>query len=279
MRQNRQFDHGYAVTSHSSQGLTAGRVIANIDTDAARSLINTRLAYVSISRASDDARVYTNHAETLGERLATDITKTAAVDFRSPSPTEQAREAVQAFRANEPGKATEILQEQGRFYAYANPDSRLAAVALDYAARPDRTVIVAPDPADRQQLTLLIRAELQAQGRIAEESHSVPVLVEQDFSNKKRAANYQPGDEIHYKTGSPTAAGMSHNSAATVLFGKWREEPSNRRDARRRTGLLKPRPAQKANRREHRLPRRDSRDGRGRPHHLYHRRPRESRPV
>ena len=216
-KEYRQFDHGYAVTSHSSQGLTAGRVIVNIDTDSARSLINTRLAYVSISRASDDARVYTNNADTLGERLATDINKTAAVDFRPPSPTEQAREAVQAFRANEPGKATDILQEQGRVYEYANPDSRIAAVAIDYAARPDRTVIVAPDAADRQELTQLIRADLQAQGRIGEESRSVPVLVEQDFSNKKLAANYQPGDEIHYKTGSPTAEGIPNNSAATVL--------------------------------------------------------------
>jgi conjugative relaxase-like TrwC/TraI family protein len=78
-REFRQFDHGYAVTSHSSQGLTAGRVLANIDTDSSRSLINERLAYVAISRASDDARIYTNNAETLGERLATDISKTAAV--------------------------------------------------------------------------------------------------------------------------------------------------------------------------------------------------------
>jgi conjugative relaxase-like TrwC/TraI family protein len=74
----RQFDHGYAVTSHSSQGLTTGRVLAHIDTDSPRSLINSRLAYVSISRASDDARVYTNNAQTLGERLATDISKSAA---------------------------------------------------------------------------------------------------------------------------------------------------------------------------------------------------------
>jgi ATP-dependent exoDNAse (exonuclease V) alpha subunit len=78
-REFRQFDHGYAVTSHSSQGLTAGRVLANIDTDSSRSLINDRLAYVAISRASDDARIYTNNAETLGERLTTDITKTAAL--------------------------------------------------------------------------------------------------------------------------------------------------------------------------------------------------------
>ena len=75
----RQFDHGYAVTSHSSQGLTAGRVLAHIDTESSRSLINDRLAYVAISRASDDARIYTNNAGTLGERLATDITKTSAL--------------------------------------------------------------------------------------------------------------------------------------------------------------------------------------------------------
>jgi len=77
----RQFDHGYAVTSHSSQGLTAGRVLANIDTDSSRDLINSRLAYVAISRASEDARVYTNNAETLGERLAFDTTKTVAHDL------------------------------------------------------------------------------------------------------------------------------------------------------------------------------------------------------
>ena len=80
-REFRQYDHGYAVTSHSAQGLTTGRVIANIDTDSSRSLINTRLAYVAISRASEDARIYTNNAETLGQRLATDVTKTVAVDF------------------------------------------------------------------------------------------------------------------------------------------------------------------------------------------------------
>ena len=88
----RQFDHGYAVTSHSSQGLTAGRVLAHIDTDSSRGLINDRLAYVAISRASHDARIYTNNAETLGERLATDVTKTVAliaeekgVEMRAPN--------------------------------------------------------------------------------------------------------------------------------------------------------------------------------------------------
>jgi conjugative relaxase-like TrwC/TraI family protein len=80
--QMRHFDHGYAVTSHSSQGLTADRVLVNMNTNVHPELINTRFAYVSVSRASEDARIYTNDAGTLGERLSTDVTKTSAVDLQ-----------------------------------------------------------------------------------------------------------------------------------------------------------------------------------------------------
>ena len=79
----RQFDHGYAVTSHSSQGLTADRILAHFDTESSRNLINSRLAYVAISRASDDARIYTNDVATLGERLSSNVDKTAALDVRN----------------------------------------------------------------------------------------------------------------------------------------------------------------------------------------------------
>jgi conjugative relaxase-like TrwC/TraI family protein len=215
--QFRQFDHGYAVTSHSSQGLTAGRVLANIDTESSRMLINTRLAYVAVSRASEDARIYTNDAETLGQRLAVDISKTSAVDFRPPSATEQVRDAVQLFREHQPSAATERLQQQGRVHEYQSPDHRLAAVALDYAAQPDRTVVVAPDAAERRELTQLIRADLRSNGRLASDEHSVPVLVEQKFPNPRFAGNYRPGDEIHFRTGSPALEGIPHNSVAHIL--------------------------------------------------------------
>ena len=213
----RQFDHGYAVTSHSSQGLTAGRVLAHFDTDGAHSLINTRLAYVAISRASDDARVYTNNAETLGERLATDISKTAAVDFRPSSSTTGVQQAVAAFRANDPATGTAKLQEHGRVHEYANAEHRLAAVALAYTSQEDRAVVVAPDSGERRELTQLIRDELRQQGRLAAESCSVTILVEQHFGNPRLAANYTPGDEIHYKVGSLVEHGIADNSTATVL--------------------------------------------------------------
>jgi ATP-dependent exoDNAse (exonuclease V) alpha subunit len=80
-RETRHFDHGYAVTSHSSQGLTAQRVLVNMDTEAHPELINSRFAYVSISRGSHEAQIYTNNTPTLGERLSHDVTKTPAVDF------------------------------------------------------------------------------------------------------------------------------------------------------------------------------------------------------
>jgi conjugative relaxase-like TrwC/TraI family protein len=86
-KQMRHFDHGYAVTSHSSQGHTAERVLVNIDSNAHPELINTRLAYVSVSRASHDAHIYTNDAAALGHNLSHDVTKRSAVNLEtSPQP-------------------------------------------------------------------------------------------------------------------------------------------------------------------------------------------------
>ena len=139
----RQFDHGYAVTSHSSQGLAAGRVIAHMDTDSSRSLINTRLAYVAISRASDDARIYTNDAATLGSRLATEVMKTAAVDFRSKEARTTPESAERAQPQNRPS--------QTRSYEFADAKGRIAE---DYASKPERSVVIAPDTAgERIQFT------------------------------------------------------------------------------------------------------------------------------
>jgi hypothetical protein len=213
----RHFDYGYAVTSHSSQGITAGRVLANIDTEAARSLINSRLAYVSISRASDDARIYTHDATTLAERLATEGSKTAAIDFRrQPSSTAEVRQVTELLKTNRPVDAAELLREQGRVREYADPSHRLAAVALDYSARPARTVIIAPDRAEREELTQLIRADLQAEGKLASESHSVPVLIERQLASRGVAANYSPGDVIQYRTGN-AREGIAANSSVRVL--------------------------------------------------------------
>jgi conjugative relaxase-like TrwC/TraI family protein len=76
----RHFDHGYAVTSHSSQGLTADRVIVNVDTEVHPELINARFAYVSVSRAAHDAQIYTNDVGSLEAVLNNNVTKASAIE-------------------------------------------------------------------------------------------------------------------------------------------------------------------------------------------------------
>jgi conjugative relaxase-like TrwC/TraI family protein len=78
---HRHFDHGYAVTSHSSQGLTAERVLVNADTGVHPDLLNSRFGYVSISRASHEAVLFTDDVAKLSPQLAADVSKTSALEI------------------------------------------------------------------------------------------------------------------------------------------------------------------------------------------------------
>jgi len=72
-------DYGYAMTSHSSQGQTANRVLIHVDTQlAAKDLLNSRMAYVSVSRGAHDAQIFTNDREKLPAALGHDISKLTA---------------------------------------------------------------------------------------------------------------------------------------------------------------------------------------------------------
>jgi hypothetical protein len=50
-----------SLTSHSSQGQTADRVLLQVDTSrTGEALVNRRLAHVAVSRGRYDAQLYTN---------------------------------------------------------------------------------------------------------------------------------------------------------------------------------------------------------------------------
>ena len=83
--EHRHFDHGYAVTSHSSQGLTAERVLVHADTSVHPDLLNSRFAYVSISRASHEATLFTDNMAKLGPQLGADVSKTSALEINQAS--------------------------------------------------------------------------------------------------------------------------------------------------------------------------------------------------
>jgi len=88
-REHPHFDHGYAVTSHSSQGLTAERVLVHADTSVHPDLLNSRFAYVSVSRTSHDAVLFTDDVAKLGPQLAADVSKTSALEISQASSSTQ----------------------------------------------------------------------------------------------------------------------------------------------------------------------------------------------
>ncbi|MGB6130386.1 MAG: MobF family relaxase [Acidobacteriaceae bacterium] len=79
--EHRHFDHGYAVTSHSAQGLTAERVLIQADTSVHPDLLNSRFGYVAVSRASHEATIFTDDVSRLAQQVGTEVTKTAALEF------------------------------------------------------------------------------------------------------------------------------------------------------------------------------------------------------
>jgi ATP-dependent exoDNAse (exonuclease V) alpha subunit len=80
LEENRHLDYGYAVTSHSSQGATADRVLIHVDSEqSGEQLVNSRLAYVAVSRARYDAQIFTNDAGNLGKALSREVSHAAAV--------------------------------------------------------------------------------------------------------------------------------------------------------------------------------------------------------
>ena len=79
VRSNAHLDHGYAVTSYSSQGQTAERVLVHVDSDLkAKDLLNQRMAYVALSRGRSEAQIFTNDQSALVNALSRDVSQSSA---------------------------------------------------------------------------------------------------------------------------------------------------------------------------------------------------------
>lgn len=120
-REYRTFSHGYAVTSHAAQGKTVDEVLV-VASSQSFSAVSQEQFYVSISRARERARIYTDDAELLGRRVEDTHTRKAAVELeglrealrragytRAPSPVPAMPRETQR-----PTRATRIEQTIGR---------------------------------------------------------------------------------------------------------------------------------------------------------------------
>jgi conjugative relaxase-like TrwC/TraI family protein len=115
VREHPHLDHGYAVTSHSSQGQTAERVLIHADTEKSEQLVNRRMAYVAVSRARQDAQIYTNDKSNLAKQLSRDQSHKTATQ----------QESKQEFKQHEPkAMKMEPKQERGPELSQAHGMSR-----------------------------------------------------------------------------------------------------------------------------------------------------------
>jgi hypothetical protein len=94
-------DHGYAVTSYSAQGKTMDRVLVNAETTETDLLLNQRMAYVAVSRAKFDARVYTDSAADLGSALNRPKNKVMALEALKESQAAVSNKGPNELRAVE----------------------------------------------------------------------------------------------------------------------------------------------------------------------------------
>jgi len=76
----RHIDHGYAVTSYSSQRHTVDRVLVNADANESDILLNQRMGYVAVSRAREDVLLFTNSADQLRASLDRSVDKEMAIE-------------------------------------------------------------------------------------------------------------------------------------------------------------------------------------------------------
>lgn len=107
IKENPHLDYGYAVTSHSSQGQTADRVLVHVDTEhGGEKLVNRRLAYVAVSRGRYDAQIYTNDKSRLSEQLSRDVSRRPAIE-----PAQRRRQAAQIIESSAPSQLQAVASQ------------------------------------------------------------------------------------------------------------------------------------------------------------------------
>ncbi len=77
----RHFDYAYASTSYSAQGATSDRVLVHKNTaeKGAKAMLNSAMAYVSLSRPRNEIKLYTDDVKRLARMLENSEVKKVAL--------------------------------------------------------------------------------------------------------------------------------------------------------------------------------------------------------
>lgn len=126
--------------------------------------------------------------------------------------------AVEKLSRNETIEGVSMLKGQGRVHQVVDREERIGAIAGDYAAQPENTIIVSPANASRRELNKAARAGLQRAGAVYFDNQYLPTLIprsEHTGADRKWAGKYLDRDVLHYTVGSKDL-GLQRGSYASV---------------------------------------------------------------
>lgn len=155
------FTHGYAVTSHSSQGKTVDEVLL-VASSKSFPAVNREQFYVSISRGRERVQIFTDDSELLARRVADSHDRKAAIELQalrddlaklgfnrkeqettSPPPSTAAHRPARHFRVTRLSpvqKLAQIVEDVRRWLGL----ERTANVAKEQAAKAETTEAMKP---------------------------------------------------------------------------------------------------------------------------------------
>lgn len=129
------------------------------------------------------------------------------------------RSAVEALAAGRVGDGIDLLVEQRRVHTIEHRDKRLQAIAKEFAATPEGTLVISPDNQSRRDLNEAIRNELRGDGKLQSDRFRLPILInrqEVTGEDRKVAGSYHVGDSVRYLHGSEVLS-LEPKSYATVI--------------------------------------------------------------
>jgi ATP-dependent exoDNAse (exonuclease V) alpha subunit len=115
--------------------------------------------------------------------------------------------------------AVRKLEETDRITQVPHRARRFEAIAADYAAQSDGTLVISPDNRSRQELNAAIRQALRASGQLGEDAAEVTILVNRSNvtgPDRGLARTYRPDDVVLYRRRS-TILGIEAGTFARVV--------------------------------------------------------------
>jgi conjugative relaxase-like TrwC/TraI family protein len=161
LRKFRHLDYGYAVTSYSAQGLTFNRVLINADTQESVRLLNDRMAYVAISRARYDARIYTDSTQNLSDAFNRELNKITALEAIQNHEREVKKHG-DKFTKDHPDSQQQISADRNLDQSHthiepiqpAEDKSEIIMVKLERGPRPPIRIVRVKPRADKSEIII-----------------------------------------------------------------------------------------------------------------------------